>query len=38
MADSECFKDIKQSEDETIFYLHRVGDVVKEMGGIGFNH
>jgi len=36
MADAECFKDIKQSEDETIFYLHRVVDVVKEMEKAGF--
>jgi len=36
MADSEYFKDIKPSEDETIFYLHSVGDVVKEMERTGF--
>ena len=37
MADAEYFKDNKQSEDETIFYLHSIGDVVKEMEKIGFN-
>ncbi len=36
MADGECFKDIKHSESETIFYLHNISDVVKEMGEIGF--
>jgi len=36
MADAECFKDIKQSEGETIFYRHRVSDVIKEMGKTGF--
>jgi SAM-dependent methyltransferase len=36
MADAECFKDNKQSESETIFYLHNVSDVVKEMGELGF--
>lgn len=37
MADAEYFKDNKQSESETIFYLHSIGDVVKEMEKIGFN-
>ena len=37
MADAEYFKDNKQSEGETIFYLHSIGDVVKEMGKAGFN-
>ena len=36
MADAEYFKDNKQSEDETIFHLHSIGDVVKEMEKIGF--
>ena len=36
MADAECFKGIKQPEGETIFYLHSIDDVVKEMGKIGF--
>jgi ubiquinone/menaquinone biosynthesis C-methylase UbiE len=36
MADAEYFKDNKQSEGETIFYLHSIGDVVKEMEKIGF--
>jgi ubiquinone/menaquinone biosynthesis C-methylase UbiE len=36
MADSECFKDIKQPEGETIFYLHSIDDVVAEMRKIGF--
>ena len=35
MADAECFKDIKQTEDETIFYRHSIDDVVKEMGKTG---
>jgi ubiquinone/menaquinone biosynthesis C-methylase UbiE len=36
MADAECFKDIKQSEGETIFYRHSIGDVAKEMEKTGF--
>jgi SAM-dependent methyltransferase len=36
MADAEYFRDNKQSEDETIFYLHSIGDVVKDMDKIGF--
>jgi ubiquinone/menaquinone biosynthesis C-methylase UbiE len=36
MADAEYFKDIKQSGSETIFYLHTINDVVKEMGKTGF--
>ena len=36
MADAEYFKDNKLSEDETIFYLHSIGDVVKEMEKVGF--
>jgi hypothetical protein len=36
MADAEYFKDNKQSEDETIFYLHSIGEVVEEMKKIGF--
>jgi SAM-dependent methyltransferase len=36
MADAEYFKDNKQSEDKTIFYLHSIDDVVKEMEEIGF--
>ena len=36
MADAECFKDNKQFDGETIFYRHSIGDVVKEMGEIGF--
>jgi len=36
MADAECFKDIKQPAVKTIFYRHRIDDVVKEMGRIGF--
>jgi ubiquinone/menaquinone biosynthesis C-methylase UbiE len=36
MADAEYFKDRKKSEDETIFHLHSIGDVVKEMESIGF--
>jgi ubiquinone/menaquinone biosynthesis C-methylase UbiE len=38
MADAEYFKDNKQSEGETIFYLHSVADVVREMGEIGFKN
>ena len=37
MADTEYFKDNKLSEGETIFYLHSIGDVIKEMEKIGFN-
>jgi SAM-dependent methyltransferase len=36
MADAECFKDYKQPKGKTIFYQHSIGDVVKEMGTIGF--
>ena len=36
MADAEYFKNNKQSEDETIFYLHSIGEVVEEMKEIGF--
>jgi SAM-dependent methyltransferase len=36
MADAENFKDNKQSEGETIFYLYSIVDVVKEMERIGF--
>jgi ubiquinone/menaquinone biosynthesis C-methylase UbiE len=36
MADAEYFKDIKQSGSETIFYLHTINDVIKEMEKIGF--
>jgi SAM-dependent methyltransferase len=36
MADAECFKDEKQYEGETIFYLHSIVDVVKEMEKIGY--
>jgi hypothetical protein len=36
MADAEYFKDDKQSVDETIFYRHSIGDVIKEMERIGF--
>jgi SAM-dependent methyltransferase len=37
MADAEYFKDNKQSEGETIFYMHSIVDVVKEMEKTGFN-
>jgi hypothetical protein len=37
MADAVYFKDNKQSESETIYYMHSIGDVVKEMEKIGFN-
>lgn len=36
MADSEYFKDNIQAENRNIFYLHSIGDVVSEMGKIGF--
>jgi SAM-dependent methyltransferase len=36
MADAECFKDIRQSEGEIIFYRHSIGDVVTEMEKTGF--
>jgi ubiquinone/menaquinone biosynthesis C-methylase UbiE len=36
MADAEYFKDIKQPAGETIFYLHSIDYVVKEMAKIGF--
>jgi ubiquinone/menaquinone biosynthesis C-methylase UbiE len=36
MADAEYFRDNKQFEGETIFYLHSIVDVVKEMEKIGF--
>jgi ubiquinone/menaquinone biosynthesis C-methylase UbiE len=36
MADAECFKDDKQFEGDTIFHLYSIGEVVKEMGEIGF--
>ena len=36
MADAEYFKNNKQSEDETIFHLYRIGEVVEEMKKIGF--
>ena len=36
MADAEFFKDNIQSKGETIFYLHSIGDVVKEMWKTGF--
>lgn len=36
MADAEYFKVKKQSENESIFYLHSIGDVIKEMGKTGF--
>ena len=36
MADAAYFKEDKQSEGETIFYRHSIGDVVKEMEKIGF--
>jgi len=36
MADAEYFKNNKQSEDETIFYLHSIVEVVEEMKEIGF--
>jgi|WetSurSiteA1Bulk_404760.scaffolds.fasta_scaffold55103_1 ubiquinone/menaquinone biosynthesis C-methylase UbiE len=37
MADSDYFKDIKQSEDEAIFHMHSIIDVVNEMKKTGFN-
>ena len=37
MADAEYFKENKQSEDDTIFCIHSIGNVVKEMEEIGFN-
>lgn len=36
MADSEFFKDTNQPENRNIFYLHSIGDIVKEMEKIGF--
>jgi ubiquinone/menaquinone biosynthesis C-methylase UbiE len=36
MADAECFRDYKQPGGKTIFYLHRISDVVKEMEETGF--
>jgi SAM-dependent methyltransferase len=36
MADAEYFKDSKLFEGDTIFYRHRIDDVVKEMDRIGF--
>jgi ubiquinone/menaquinone biosynthesis C-methylase UbiE len=36
MADAECFKDNKQPGSGTIFFRHRVVDVVKEMEKTGF--
>jgi len=36
MADAECFKDTKQPGSETIFYLYKIDDVVKEMEKAGF--
>jgi ubiquinone/menaquinone biosynthesis C-methylase UbiE len=38
MADAEYFKDNKQLEGETIFYRHRIDDVVNEMGKTGFKN
>jgi ubiquinone/menaquinone biosynthesis C-methylase UbiE len=38
MADVEYFKDNKQSEGDSIFYLHSIGDVVREMGRTGFKN
>jgi ubiquinone/menaquinone biosynthesis C-methylase UbiE len=38
MADSECFKDTRQPEGETIFYLRSISDVVKEMRSTGFKN
>jgi SAM-dependent methyltransferase len=38
MADSEYFKDMKQTGGETIFYLYSIVDVIKEMESIGFNN
>jgi ubiquinone/menaquinone biosynthesis C-methylase UbiE len=37
MADAEFFRDFKQPAGETVFYLHRIDDVVNEMGRIGFS-
>jgi len=36
MVDAECFKHNRPSESETIFHLHSISDVVKEMGQTGF--
>jgi SAM-dependent methyltransferase len=38
MADAECFKDYKQSENKIIFYRHSIVDVFKEMEQIGFKN
>lgn len=36
MADAERFRDLKQPEGKTIFHLHNINDVVKEMEKTGF--
>jgi SAM-dependent methyltransferase len=38
MADAEYFKDYKQPRGKTIFYLHSIADVVKEMEKTGFKN
>lgn len=38
MADAECFKDSKISEDEAVFCLHSIGDIVSEMEKTGFKN
>jgi SAM-dependent methyltransferase len=37
-ADAGCFKDSKPFEGDPIFYLHSIGDVMKEMEKIGFKN
>lgn len=36
MADAECLKGYKQTKGKTIFYLHSIVEVAKEMQDIGF--
>jgi len=36
MADAECLKSYKQTKGKTIFYLHSIAEVAKEMENIGF--
>ena len=36
MADAECFKDSEPSQNESVFCLHRIQDVIKTMRETGF--
>jgi SAM-dependent methyltransferase len=38
MADADCFKNIKQPVNDTIFHLYKIGNVANEMEKAGFKN